>query len=378
MQGTCGFGPVGGEMPALFADGYVIAPNEAFYRGAGGQASACGECFEITGPRGTMTVIASDICDIACCDNCRGDVAAFDLEQQRWGELVDQPGGNVAISYRWVPCATSGNLRAYFTGGYQAGDRFRLVVYNHRVGVSSVEVRGSAAGATHGNWTALTRTPDNYFDWTGADAGLPIQLRVTSSQGQVVEFPILTALAADQRITATGQFDDTLGASSVSCAWPGPAPVVYDDQLQGIQGLLWRDWGSYMLQRGAPDYAHTGGCQAGAACIDVGAINAWGAIQIGYPNSFPTDFFAGIEFWVRSDGAAFTGLKFYYSGVDAAGASARSMMADVAVTGAWQHVRIDFPPLAMNVSRAQVVRWSNQTNGASPAIFLDEIRFIGR
>lgn len=376
-QGTCGFGPVAADMPDLFQKGYVTAPNEAFYNRGGVPAAACGECFELSGSVGAITVMAADICDIACCDNCRGDVVAFDVDDSHWKEIVDQTGGNVSVGYHPVACPVSGNLKAYFTSGYQAGDRFRLVVYNHRIGVDAVEFKGSASGATKGAWVPLVRTVDNYFDWTGrGDAGLPITLRVKSTKGQWVEFAPLDKLSADLKIVATGQFDDpALGGAT--CAWPGPEDWVYKDALGGILGLQWRDWGSYELLDGAPDYAHEGGCQAGAACIRVGRMNAWGAIQIGFPNTFAPSTYAAIEFWARTESGTAPKLKFYFNGKDASGAAATGKMADLGLVDAtWRKFRIDLAPLVGTVDRAQVVRVSNQSNDPTPAVLLDEIHLV--
>jgi hypothetical protein len=98
---------------------YVTAPDEETYNGypfspakdveTGGVGLACGECFEVTGPKGRIVVMGADICDKECCANCQGslggvlggpDVQALDIEQSVWQDIVAQQGGNVVVSYR--------------------------------------------------------------------------------------------------------------------------------------------------------------------------------------------------------------------------------------------------------------------------------------
>jgi hypothetical protein len=379
-QGTCGFGPVADDMPTLFRAGYVTAPNEVFYNRAPEVGGTCGECYEITGSTGVITVMSADICDIACCDNCRGDVTSFDIDEAVWDLIVDQPGGNVAVAYHWVPCPVEGNVRLFFSAGEPNPYWFRLTFYNHRVGIRSAEVRGDAAGATGGEWVPLERNWTNGFDWAPeppADVGLPIAIRVTSTAGETIEFPPIETLRLDDRHDSGAQFEDLPAFVAEACPWPGPEPWVFRDALGGLAGIEWRDWGSWGLGSGRPDYARAEGCAAGSACIEVGPIDAWGAIQVGNPNFFPIGFFTAVELRARTDGASFERLEFFLNGKDAAGGAASTDHAAVGpLTGEWQSFRIEIGPLAATVDRARVLLFSNQSNTRSPAILLDEIRLV--
>jgi hypothetical protein len=321
--------------------------------------------------------MAADICDMACCENCRGDVVAFDVDQSLWHEIVDQGGGHVSVAYRSVPCPVKGNIKAYFTEGYQGANYFRLVVYNHRIGVDSIEVKGSASGATGGTYTPLHRTVDNYFDWTAqADVGFPITLRVKSTQGQYVQFAELNSITAEQRITASSQFDD-INPAGASCAWPGPQTTIFTDTFGGILGLMWRDWGSYQLANGDVDYGFATNCHSGSVCIRVGPMNAWGAVQIGYPNTFPPSMIQSISFWARTESGTADTLSFFYNGVDTNGDPASGDKVSLGtITTDWQHFSIDFAPHVANVARMQVVRVSNESNDPTPGIVLDDIELV--
>ena len=62
---------------------------------------------------------------------------------------------------------------------------FFFSVYGERVGIQSVEVRGSAGGGTGGNWTPLVRGWQGYFEWSGRGLiGAPFQVPdLTSCEG---------------------------------------------------------------------------------------------------------------------------------------------------------------------------------------------------
>ena len=81
-----------------------------------------------------------------------------------------------------------------------------LAAYGERVGISSIEVKGSVSGATGGNWTPLKRGWTGNFDWIDMGViGAPFevlldscvlvahcasrQLRVTSVLGQTLTYP---------------------------------------------------------------------------------------------------------------------------------------------------------------------------------------------
>jgi hypothetical protein len=87
--GTCGFGPVSDEI-TIYTSGALTAPDDETYNGfpflgpplsitTGGVGLACGECFEITGPSGSLILMNADVCDKGCCSNCQVPIRTFSL-----------------------------------------------------------------------------------------------------------------------------------------------------------------------------------------------------------------------------------------------------------------------------------------------------------
>lgn len=57
----------------------------------------CGQCAEVTGPKGTVTVLINDRCA-----GCKGD--SMDLSTQAFTEIATKSQGRVAITWHYVDC----------------------------------------------------------------------------------------------------------------------------------------------------------------------------------------------------------------------------------------------------------------------------------
>jgi hypothetical protein len=401
--GTCGYGPVASSMASVFRNAYVCAPDDETYNGfpwappvsilTGGVGKACGECFQVTGPRGAIVVMVADICDKQCCDNCQGslggplggpDVQALDIETAVWTKVVNQTGGNVVVAYRKVSCEPDGkNVGFFFANeGTPQVTYFRMRVVNSIVGISNVEVKGSTSGKTGGKWTNLTRGWEGYFAWTGVgDIGVPFSVRVTSIYGNVITFaqqfgtgdlaPLVVHDSGSQfPLPGQGSYPDD------PCEWPGPPDIIFDEYLHGLSvgGLKWRDWGGT-----SPNFEYSSNCHSGSKCIDLGKLAAWGMPQIGYQTPFPSDWFKGFSFWIRSSGEQAYNklvLSWKYNGAKPTATSSTINLG--ALTTTWKLVNISFANMTNLPSEINVLQFQNGQSTTAPVnIFLDDIVLFG-
>jgi expansin (peptidoglycan-binding protein) len=134
----------------------------------------CGQCVEVDGPNGSVTVRITDRCP-GCAE---GDL---DLSREAFQQIAALQTGRVAITWRPVPCDVSGPISYRFKDGsnpFWVG----IQVLNHRHAVRTLEAK-----LADGTWKAIGRESYNYFvDAAGLGDG-PYTLRVTDIHGLTVE-----------------------------------------------------------------------------------------------------------------------------------------------------------------------------------------------
>eukprot|EP01100_Stratorugosa_tubuloviscum_P014924 TRINITY_DN8276_c0_g1_i1.p1 TRINITY_DN8276_c0_g1~~TRINITY_DN8276_c0_g1_i1.p1 ORF type:complete len:438 (+),score=222.91 TRINITY_DN8276_c0_g1_i1:58-1371(+) len=387
--GTCGFGPVADDMMPIFSQGFVSAPDDETYNGypflsgplaiPTGKGLACGECFELAGPSGTITVVVADVCDKGCCSNCQGslgnDVQDFDVESQVWSQLINlYANGQTTINYRKVACPVGTKKVSFFFSDEGSPNPwyFRLRVYNHRVGIKAVQVSGGANNA----WVNLKRGWTNNFDWI--DMGgvvFPFQVRVISILNQTITFSQKINSANDlvplRRFVSNSQFSIPPagfgGSSATKCVWAGPPRQIYTDTFGGIKGLYWKDWGSWSV---TPNYASTT-CPGTTRCISVASVSGNAGIQIGYATSFPQTMFRNLTLTVRTTVAGTTFSNFVIQWQND-GATSTSFKLPV-ITSTWRAFNIQLSRMPISGGRYRVLQIIlNQ----SPQLLIDNIRLI--
>lgn len=391
---TCGFQRGGPAMlPQLLRDGYHIAPNEAFYNltwlDGGfdtGHAPACGECLELTGPRGTLVGMVNEICDAAASAACGEPVVTFAVNTARLGEIA-YTNGYSAVSYRWVPCP--GNDKpGLIIKNYPPPilNNIEVTPYNERVPVRKVELRGPAYDA--GVWATgapLWVGRYNFYVSNGVtNPGFPAEFRLTSEQGETLTFPPLpafTQIPTDMTIglhVATTQFSNQRDTDVGTCAWVGVPPVVYDDQFPGLPRLQWRNFSAFGLTPGTANFAYATSCHSGSACINLGTMGSFSAQMFAATSRFPLASFKSLELWARTSGEASKQLQFQLDGFDATDTAAvMSTAASFTITPTWQKFVFDLAPLAGTLVKVNTFRVANNTGIATTSdVVLDDIRFV--
>jgi expansin (peptidoglycan-binding protein) len=178
--GACMFDPT--------SDLDVTAMNQVQYAGS----AACGQCIQVEGSRGTITVRVVDLCP-----EC--GAGHLDLSEQAFAQIDDPAKGRVDIRWTPVTCPVVGNIAYRFKEGSSQWWT-AIQVRNHRLPVQALAYR------TDGGWVDVSREDYNYFvvaGGVGTDG--PFQVRVTAVDGQELE-DTLPGVQAGQVFTGSGQF----------------------------------------------------------------------------------------------------------------------------------------------------------------------------
>jgi len=392
LDGTCHYSNAQPNLPSWYANGFLAAPDDETYNGfpwtstaetisGVGVGKSCGECFELTGDTGTITIMVADVCNTGCCANCQGslsgDIPDFDLNGLVYSQMTASNTGGVPIAYRKVTCDMSsipsaGVMFGLANEGTFSVNSFRLRVFGATVGITSVEVQGSVAGATAGNWVALNRIWEGGWTWTLGDIGAPFSLRVTSILNDTLTLPSqITAaqIVANAKFMFNAQFTSPSagygGSSSSPCIWPGPPPDIYIDALSGDNFVFWRDYGSYTTS--LPVYNSTTNCFSGN-CISVGPSVEFTAMQIGYSAGVgaPSTYYTSFQFYVMSPATAT--FNVFWTG---------SVAVLVTTTTSWQLISIpmsNFYPTT--TGSLQTVQFEFTANTTS-TVYFDNLQLIG-
>jgi expansin (peptidoglycan-binding protein) len=161
--GHCGYDPSPGDMD-------VAAMNAPQFAGS----AVCGSCAEIEGPDGkTVRVRIVD-----SCPEC--PAGHLDLSKQAFEKISPLVAGKITTRWRIVTCSVEGPVRYRIKEGSNP-NWTAIQVRNHRLPVTKFEWQKG------GTWVQVKREPYNYFvEPAGMGTG-SVKVRVTASDGQVLE-----------------------------------------------------------------------------------------------------------------------------------------------------------------------------------------------
>jgi expansin (peptidoglycan-binding protein) len=149
----------------------IAALNQPDWSGS----ALCGACAEVTGPKGVVTVRIVDLCP-----ECKsGDL---DMSPQAFDKIAEHAAGRVAITWKLVSCNVSGPVQYLYKDG--SSQWWTAVqVRNHRLPVASFAFSKDGGSV----FTELARTEYNYFLTEAGFGPNPVRVRITASDGQVLE-----------------------------------------------------------------------------------------------------------------------------------------------------------------------------------------------
>jgi expansin (peptidoglycan-binding protein) len=192
------FYDLGGSTPACHfppngLPQYYGAMNEQDYAAS----AVCGACVEIrnTENNSTLTVQIVDECpceepNLEWCCNAQAN-HHIDVNQASYSALG--ANNNPPISWRYVPCSTSGNIRYYFDPAAKEG-YLAVTIMNHRYRIKRVTANGQQ----------LTRRDYNVWESTSHGPG-PFTFQVTDIYDRTITDSNVP-LSAGQMVQSSAQF----------------------------------------------------------------------------------------------------------------------------------------------------------------------------
>lgn len=148
----------------------VVGLNPTEYAGA----AMCGGCMEVQGPN-QKKVLLRVVDSCAGCSTEEFGVTPQVFEAIGADDLLQAP-----VKWRYTTCAVQGPVRYRFKEG-SSQYWMALQVLNHRRPIQKLELNKS------GTWVEIPRQPYNYFVEPAGVAPGPMQVRITSADGQMLE-----------------------------------------------------------------------------------------------------------------------------------------------------------------------------------------------
>ncbi len=180
-SGACGFDPSPNDLD-------VAAMDQPEWNGS----APCGECVQVTGPLGQVTVRIVDECP-----GC--ETGHLDLSQQAFAKIADVSAGNVPITWQVVACDVQGPVQYWIKDG-SSQYWTAIQVRNSKYAIDKLEWKTGA-----GAYANVNRVDYNYFVVdTGVGPG-PYSVRITASTGAVLE-DTMPAVVASSTVTGAAQF----------------------------------------------------------------------------------------------------------------------------------------------------------------------------
>jgi len=375
-QGTCNFGSVSDKMPEEFRSGRIIAANQDYYNGfvtnldfmttcnpQNGTSCGlrCGECVMVTGARGSASYIIGDIGDYtnSGIENV-GDMTQFALnnyQNQAFKQVADDPGYEL-MTFRPVPCSTTGNIGFFYPESGSNKFSVALTFYNYKVQIQSVEVLGVGQSVnTTNEWAPLIRQWNNKFVWRGVEnfagqsgdiynGGFGYKLRVTSVFGEVIESSTIFGITHSNTVNTffdlEAQFKVSKYIPGGGCLWSGPNPEIYADKVSTrkfnklkksydkcptnpncrtfLEGKFLVEW--YLIASTKVknlDLEYSGNECKSRICIEVTSPKEGGELLIGHSSDFFRNDYSNVTFKakiVQNSGANSTNLTVTFGGCD--------------------------------------------------------------
>jgi expansin len=162
-----------------------------------GASAACGACLRVTGPKGKIVVRVVD-----SCPPCAKSDVNLDLSASAFAKIAEPKEGRIPIRYQLVSCASPGSLAYHFKDG-SSKYWTAIQVRNHRVPIASV------AYERGGSFVPMKRESYNYFVEAKGVGDQPngLTLRLTATDGQVVEETLAGGVRDDETVNGTTQFE---------------------------------------------------------------------------------------------------------------------------------------------------------------------------
>lgn len=361
-----GYGYFAGDMPQLYRDGNFAAVRAADFHRDGQLSAGAGECYELAGPHGRTTVMIVDIATPPA--GIPEEMKYFDLGPVPFGQLTGGSTEDVhAVTTRLVPAPVTGGVKYRVAeGSHQWWAQFRI--YNHRVGVSMVELKHAGSETW---WELVPQSWNTYVyatDIVRPAIVLPLQLRVTSRFGEVVTFGPSESLENGHGEEANAQFEIFPESASA------PEPVyrvrpMYVDRFTKVPGDNWSATATAGVSLVDRD---TAVFYQGDASMRITGLGGFKAVTCTRTPRFPAPENGVMRLAVRAESPVPAGaveISFLATGMITGGIGLPALNTE------WQVFEL---PLEANGVPMEIQGWRlmGNTAGALPQLWIDAVEFV--
>ncbi|KAK5578799.1 hypothetical protein RB653_008472 [Dictyostelium firmibasis] len=295
-SGSCEYGAYNGPT----GPGTLTATlNEYFYS----SGVKCGDCFEVSGPKGKTVVRVVNFCSAGTCPS---EKPLFMLTPDAFQEISADPLAVVYdAGFRKVSCDASGPIKAQVSAD-SSKYYVKLLLFNNEVGIESVTIKGKDMASP----VSMVRQGSAQFVWSqaGKEMMFPANVVVTSQYGGSVTMT-LNSLSMDI-LKFSGNFvtpkSSIIKNAPQSCSLSASPLAIYQNGL--TEG--WNYWSSrsYSQINTTDSSSHSVGSTKSLSMILMGSSSA---LTLARSGDFETTYFTGIKFNIKAN-TTMNGLRVYF------------------------------------------------------------------
>ncbi|KAN0024679.1 hypothetical protein ACTFIV_009088 [Dictyostelium citrinum] len=295
-SGSCEYGAYNGPT----GPGTLTATlNEYFYS----SGVKCGDCFEVSGPKGKTVVRVVNFCSAGTCPS---EKPLFMLTPDAFQEISSDPLSVVYdAGFRKVSCDASGPIKAQVSAD-SSKYYVKLLIFNNEVGIQSVTIKGKDMSAP----VPMIRQGSAQFVWSqaGKEMMFPATVVVSSQYGGSVTMT-LNSLSMDI-LKFSGNFvtpkSSIIKNAPASCSLSASPLAIYQNGL--TEG--WNYWSSrsYSQINTTDSSSHSVGSTKSLSMILMGSSSA---LTLARSGDFETTYFTGIKFNMKAN-TTMKGLRVYF------------------------------------------------------------------
>jgi hypothetical protein len=176
-------------------------------------------------------------------------------------------------------------------------------------------------------------------------------------------FPSVDAASKRLWLTFKGALS---GTTSIRIGSTPPTPVVTLPVYSDAPAAGWGDWSWGGVTR---NLASANPVHAGTAAIGVTYTGAWSGFKFGRATPLDISKYDTLRFWVHGGTSGNQNIRVHV--VNDAGQIEQAI---TPTAGAW--TQVDVPLAALATKNVTAIEWFNNTPGAQPTFYLDDIAFV--
>ncbi|EGC35051.1 hypothetical protein DICPUDRAFT_34025 [Dictyostelium purpureum] len=352
-SGSCEYGPYNGPT----GPGTLTATlNEYFYS----SGVKCGDCFEISGPKGKTVVRVVNFCSAGTCPS---EKPLFMLTPDAFSEISNDPLSVIYdAGFRKVSCdANAAPIKAQVS---EDSSKYyvKLLIFNNNLGIKDVTIKSKSMKTA----VPMVRQNSAQFVWSeaGKEMTFPATVTVSSQYGGSVTLELKSLdkdvlKFSDNFVVPKGLIKKAPETCSLSAS---PLTIYQNGLTEG-----WNYWSSrsYSAINTTDTSMHSNGSTSSLSIILLGSSSS---LTLARSGDFDTAYFTGIKFNIRSN-TTLEGFRVYFPSEES-----KFWTPKTPISTSWTTYTVPFSALK-HKSIESAITFAN-TDNVNAYIHIDNIFFI--